>query len=259
MNIREYLESEIPAQPFLEALFGKEEALVIFDIGACEGEESIRYSRLFPNARILAFEPLPSNADLAEKNLAEFDVHNVQLKRMALSDEAGELTFYVSSGHPEGVENTAEWDYGNKSSSLLPPTEVTTSSYAWLKFEHQLKVAAGRMDEVCRTEQIDHVDYMHMDVQGAELKVLEGAGTLLQRTGLVWLEVAQKPFYENQPLARDVYKFMRNNGFRLLFRHYQGAAGDHLYISEALYNQRKHRVSFSTRFESYLRNLFHLY
>ena len=45
-----------PSVPEIELarLFSRTSRLTIFDIGSCEGEDSIRYARRFPRARIFA-------------------------------------------------------------------------------------------------------------------------------------------------------------------------------------------------------------
>ena len=52
----------------LRLLCKKDDELVIFDVGSCEGEDSVRFSRLFPRSKIFAFEPIPDNFTLLEEN-----------------------------------------------------------------------------------------------------------------------------------------------------------------------------------------------
>src|SRR5689334_18183402 len=93
MNRAEYLTQPLPHEAHLLRLFDRAAPLTIFDVGACEAEDSIRYSRLFPNACIYAFEPLPDNVALARASLVRHGAGNVRLIETALSDRAGELEF----------------------------------------------------------------------------------------------------------------------------------------------------------------------
>ena len=81
----------------LSILFKTNPPSIIFDIGACEGESSIQYSRLFPNSKIFAFEPLPSNIELIKSNLSKYGISNVSHFNKALSDRNGLATFHVSN------------------------------------------------------------------------------------------------------------------------------------------------------------------
>jgi precorrin-6B methylase 2 len=80
-NISSYLAEVSPAEQELMRLFRADEALAVFDIGSCEGEDSIRYARRFPSARVFAFEPLPGNQQLIRANFARFDQHGAGATR----------------------------------------------------------------------------------------------------------------------------------------------------------------------------------
>ena len=70
LNSRDkFITSPIPEtqEKLLLSILDKNDNVIFFDIGACEGESSIRYSRLFPDAIIYTFEPLPSNFELVKK------------------------------------------------------------------------------------------------------------------------------------------------------------------------------------------------
>lgn len=226
-----YIQSPLPIADELSRLFRPEAKLVIFDIGSCEGEDSIRYARAFPNSRIYAFEPLPANMATLKRQVAAYGAHQVEAFPIALSDERGSATFYVSSGAPEHLPNSEEWDYGNKSSSLLPPGEVT-EHYPWLKFDQAIEVQTETLENFCGAHDIDHIDLIHMDVQGAELKVLRGAGDLLRRVKAIWLEIESVALYEGQPLAAEMQTFMESQGFVKHKDTVADISGDHLYVRQ---------------------------
>jgi FkbM family methyltransferase len=228
-----YIRSPLPIASELRGLFDARDALVIFDIGACEGEDSIRYAREFPNSRVYAFEPLPSNMNMLQKQLAAYGATQVAAFTIALSDERGTATFHVSSGSPENLPSTEDWEYGNKSSSLLPPAELL-KHYPWLKFEQSIEVATDTLAGFCTAHGIERIDFIHMDVQGAELKVLRGAGELLRSVRAVWLEVEKVPLYAGQPLADEIQRFMIANGFVKRKDTVAEVTGDHLYIRQDL-------------------------
>ncbi|MFP3756777.1 FkbM family methyltransferase [Cupriavidus sp. SIMBA_020] len=224
-----YIQSPLPIAEELAQLFQLDAPLVIFDIGSCEGEDSIRYARSFPNSRIYAFEPLPANMATLKRQVAAYGATQVEAFPIALSDERGTATFYVSSGAPEHLPNNENWDYGNKSSSLLPPGEVT-DHHPWLKFDQAIEVKTDTLANFCDARGIDHIDLIHMDVQGAELKVLLGAGALLQQVKAIWLEIENVPLYEGQPLAPEMQAFMESQGFVKHKDTVSEISGDHLYV-----------------------------
>jgi FkbM family methyltransferase len=207
---------------------------VIFDIGSCEGEDSIRYARLFPSARIWAIEPLPSNVDLIRANLARYGVDQVEVVAVALSDSVGHAIFHVSSGRPDGAPPDAGWDFGNKSSSLLPPSGHLTA-HPWVHFDEAIEVETDRLDALAGRSGLTAIDYIHMDVQGAELRVLNGAGTLLDSIGVIWMEVEAVPLYRDQPLKPEIERFMKSRGFEKRLDTVGAVSGDQLYVNTRVY------------------------
>ena len=233
MNIADYLDSPLPIQRELDVFFRKSDHLTIFDIGACEGEDSIRYKKTFRKAKVFSFEPLPKNLEKIKKTVSRHSFqHEIEIIPVALSDKNGVAKFYVSSGTPPGKETNELWDYGNKSSSLLSPSEELKKHHPWLKFNSQIDVKTQRMDSFCEERKIDSVDFIHMDVQGAELQVLAGAGGLLNEIKAIWLEVENVELYQSQPLKKEVEKFMHSHGFVRLIDTVNHLSGDQFYYNK---------------------------
>lgn len=70
--------------------------------------------------------------------------------------------------------------------------------HAWLEFPTTIPVATTRLDALAGRLGLTHIDFLHLDVQGAELLVLSGAGTLLSRIHTPWLEDEVVPLNEGQ-------------------------------------------------------------
>lgn len=224
-----YIRESLPIADELSRIFNVNDPIVIFDIGSCEGEDSIRYAKMFPKSKIYAFEPLLKNIEIIDTQLNKYKVTQVTVSQIALSDEIGVANFYVSSGSPEHLKNTKDWDYGNKSSSLLEPDAVLIH-YPWLKFEQSIQVKTNTITNFCNEQSITKIDFIHMDVQGAELKVLLGSGNLLANIKAIWLEIENVNLYKNQPLSQEMQDFMEKNGFKKIKDTVSEISGDHLYV-----------------------------
>lgn len=214
----------------LAQVFPAAAPLVILDIGGCEGEDSIRYARQFPHARIFTFEPLPQNQAIIRENFQRYGIARAELIPAALSDSDGSATFHVSTGKPRDLFCGESWNYGNKSSSLLPPAGETPM-HGWIEFKESITVPTRRLDGFLASRGIAGPDFIHMDVQGAELLVLQGAGAALDRTAAVWMEVADRAFYQGQPLRAEITRFMQTRGFHLLHETWNMGEGDQFYIN----------------------------
>jgi FkbM family methyltransferase len=228
INDELYLQTPLDIQKELLQFFKYKSPKFIFDIGACDGLDSIKYSWLFPNSKVYSFEPIDNNYNLILKNLDKYSISNIIVEKLALSDSDGEAEFYLSSGSPDNVENS-DWDYGNKSSSLLKPGK-TIEIHPWLKFENKQLVKTKTLKNYMDENKIQTIDFIHMDVQGAELMVLNGAGNYLKNIKMIWLEVENIELYKNQPLKTDVESFLIKNNFRKIKNTVNSIAGDQLWV-----------------------------
>lgn len=232
-NRDNYILKDSPLKNDLLKLFKKKDKLTILDIGGCEGEESIRYSRIFPFSSIYLFEPLPENQKLVTANIIKYNAKNIKLVPLAVSNVEGISQFHVSSGHPKNQSNNLDWDFGNKSSSLLPPEKNNIAS--WLIFDKIINVQTITLDSFLNQNKIKEIDFVHMDVQGAELKVLMGANNHIKNIKSMWLEVSNIELYKSQPLTREIENFMDANGFYLIKSEMQGQVGDQFYLNKKYY------------------------
>jgi len=221
-----------PTEPELELprLFQRDAALTIFDIGACEGEDSIRYSKLYPRSHVYTFEPLPENQALVLEHFKHYQVKNAELVSCALSNKTGTAEFHVSSGKPPHLFEGENWNYGNKSSSLLSPAS-NEPMFGWIEFKKAITVSCKTLDEFCQERNIRCIDFIHMDVQGAETLVLQGASLMLNNITAIWLEVSEQRLYQGQGLRSEVEKIMKDAGFILAFQSLREIEGDQFYVN----------------------------
>lgn len=230
VDLSAYLAKPSDAELEFLHLFRADEPRVIFDIGACEGEDSVRFSRRFSAAKVFAFEPLPANQALVRANFARYGASKTELVPLALSDRAGDATFHVSSGRPRDEFAGKDWNYGNKSSSLLAPAQQQPM-YGWIEFKEAITVHTDTLDHFCHERGIGHIDFVHMDVQGAEHLVLAGATTMLPHITAIWLEVSDQELYAGQKLRTEIQQLMRRHGFRLGYELRREVDGDQFYLN----------------------------
>lgn len=232
-----YMEQPLSNEEHVVKLFKTMQLLTIFEIGACEGEDSIKYSRLFPNSKIYTFEPLPNNFNHIQSNISKYNVKNIYPYNKALSSKNGVAEFFVSEGRPADAADE-DWDFGNKSSSLLPP-KSHVDVFDFVKFEHRIEVETVTLETFCKENNIKVIDFIHMDVQGAELMVLEGAASFISSIKAIWLEVSTVHLYKDQPLVNDVQQFMAKHDFVLLKDCLNDIQGDQLYVSKKYFPDYK--------------------
>jgi FkbM family methyltransferase len=160
----------------------------VIDVGVAKGTFEL-YEK-FPEARHLLIEPIREYEgvikDIAEKYGADYLI-------AAASDQRGTITINV---HPDLI-----------CSSLFKETEGTHVD------GKTREVPAVRLDDVCEKKGLKGPYLIKIDVQGAELKVLDGAPRVLGETELVILEVSLFRFYVGGPQFYDVMVYMKERGF----------------------------------------------
>lgn len=170
---------------------------VLLEIGAHFGEDTRRFREMFPSARIVAFEPDPRNIAIIQNTgidqLCEF-------YPVALSDKNETRTFYMSSGKATHQTDRQHLENDWSSSSSLKKPTGHLSLHRWITFPKTTQVECMRLDDVSSLKDTV-VDFIWVDVQGAEDIVFSGARDVLSRTRYVYTEYATD-LYEGQ-LNRD--------------------------------------------------------
>jgi FkbM family methyltransferase len=120
------------------------------------------------------------------------------------------LPYFIGDGS-ERVFHTCN---KTMTSSLYEPNTPLLRRFQYLeeltRVVETAPVKTTRLDDV---PEVEAIDYLKMDVQGAELDVLRGAERLLGSTLVIQAEVEFSPMYKDQPLFADVDAHLRARGF----------------------------------------------
>ena len=147
--------------------------MVVLDIGAHHGFYSLLAShKVTPTGKVIAFEPSPRERRRLIWHLRLNRRRNVRVEPLALGSREGTAQLFVVRGRDTGCN------------SLRPP-RVAEPVYP-------IEVPIVRLDDYLERQGITHVDFIKMDVEGAELEVLRGASLLLSRKPRpVWMMEVQ--------------------------------------------------------------------
>ncbi len=156
----------------------------VLDVGANIGQFAAAAAGSWPEARILAFEPLPAAAEALRRRAG------VEVYQIAVGDRDGSTVFYPHA-------------YSLSSSALPVLDDLRTR--AWAKETAAIEVPMCRLDTVLAGERLEGPVLLKLDVQGLEPAVLAGAPETLRRVDAMVVEVAFEPSYEDQALFADVH------------------------------------------------------
>lgn len=181
---------------------------VLVEIGCNIGEDTEKFRKLHPNARIVCFEPDPRNIKvLNDKNLNDI----AEVYPYAVSNVNSKMTFYQSSGDVKSRDPTnifADKDW-SLSSSLKKPTGHL-EAHTWITFNNTVEVDCVRLDDFDPLKNTI-IDFMWVDVQGAEDLVYSGAKETLSRTRYLYTEYSNTELYENQLNLEKILKLLGDN------------------------------------------------
>lgn len=179
--------------------------LTIFDVGGCNFHDSRALRAHLPYANIFSFEPDKVNLEQYGEEAAR-DLINIV--PVAVSDSDSEVMFYQSLSHRAS------------GSILKPKTKPGTTEgiiHPGLFFDLEgIPVQTIRLDTFCKLNNILSIDYLHIDVQGAEEKVIKGLGDL--RPGFIFAETCEFGTYESGTTLEEFDKLMSDMGYSIVNR-----------------------------------------
>lgn len=155
--------------------------LVIVDLGANIGLTALSLKARYPQARVVCVEPHPENAALLR--------HNLQ----CLGDSATILEAAVSAT--------------NGTIQLMLATEHYNASVVRAGAE-AVAVSALTMEEIMRCAGISTIDILKMDIEGAELSILERRPAWLQKVRVLLAEL-------HGPRQDEMQAWLREMGFQV--------------------------------------------
>jgi FkbM family methyltransferase len=189
------------SQPWLKEMRIK----TILDIGANIGQSTTTFARVFPDANIYAFEPIP---DCYQKLEAKFaNNKNVFTVNVAVGENPGELELELNNYSP----SSSFLKMHNRHAKAFPNTAVSTT----------IKLQVNKLDVVANNFNLQEPILAKIDVQGFEDKVIAGGKETLGKCSIIILETSFDYLYESQPLFHDIYTLMIDMGFK-----YAGSVGN---------------------------------
>ena len=155
------------------------------DVGCHKGEILDIILKLAPNGKHFAFEPIPKLFDFLEKKYAS----KVSVYPYALAETDGSTTFQF-------VKNAPAYSGIKKREYAIDNPDI-----------EEIKVELKKLDDIIPADVA--IDFIKIDVEGAELGVLNGAKkTLLKNKPTIIFEfgLGASDFYNTKPI--DIYNLL---------------------------------------------------
>jgi FkbM family methyltransferase len=166
--------------------------MTFIDVGANQGEFSLYASSRLSKGQVYSFEPVSAQFNMLSKNIELNNIQNIKAFNFGLSDAEGELPVFTSS---------SSTDLGNNEglSSLFSSNDRDV-------FEEKVKLEV--FDDLF-SDKIDRIDFIKIDVEGAELFVLKGMKETLKKfTPTILIELSEDNFKNAGYTTKDVLDFL---------------------------------------------------
>ncbi len=162
----------------------------LVDLGASDGRWTTPVRKLFPRATILMVEPQ--------------ETHHESLSRMAAQCARLHYEMCVVGETEREVELLC---HGHQT-SLYGDSEGRP-------FGSAVKVPMRTLDSLITRHELPWPDLLKMDIQGAELRALQGAEQCLKHAQFVQTEFSLLPVQKDIPILDDLVVYLSLQGFRL--------------------------------------------
>jgi FkbM family methyltransferase len=183
-------------------LFHPEEGDIVIDIGAHMGRYTIPCSKYVgTNGKVIAVEAHPYNFKLLKRNISLNRLTNVTAMRCALYSKRDKVKLYLPD------EKQGYTMHHSVMSSYL------VTKYNEKMEQNYIEVQAYTLDELVKTTGVKQVNWIKIDVEGAEYEVLKGAKEILAASKRISIlvEIHGKDTYE------PTMKLLKSNNFEIQF------------------------------------------
>ncbi len=163
----------------------------IIDAGAHIGLSTLYFKSLYPHAHIIAIEPHPTLFQLLKKNIFENQIQNVHLHNIALDKQEADRQFFIDTSHHEWWSTAGFYQGGWTTDQVTEPIRVSTQTLSSFLTEH--------------------VDLLKLDIEGAEMPVLQESYTKLHLVDHIFVEFHPVEGYQ----LSDLTDMLQTSGFRI--------------------------------------------
>jgi len=164
---------------------------VVIDVGAHVGIFTLKATQ--EAKLVIAVEPEPHNYRLLKYNVTMNNISNAICLNTALANFNGYIDLYI--------------DRNSLGHSVVPELRKRFVS------KRKIRVKAMKLDSLVKELGLEKVDFIKIDVEGAELNVLEGALETL-RSFNPFLSIAA---YHYKDEYIEIYRFLKKIGYRCIY------------------------------------------
>ena len=187
-----YVDWDIYHEATYNRFFRPQPGDTVVDIGAHIGVYTLKVAKQVGNkGRVISIEPENENHKLLMKNIKINKYQNITPVKIALSDFEGKADLFLKAR--------------SRSHSLIRKTWITP-------IVDVTRTTVTTLDKLLHRLSVKRVDILKINVEGAELKVLEGSREFLARERISKIVITPHPPYIQS--ANEISSYLRAFGYK---------------------------------------------
>lgn len=166
---------------------------VVVDVGANIGWYTLNLGKLKNVEKIYAFEPIPHTYSYLKEHIEMNEISIAEIHNLGLSNEVGEKDFYW----------TTEETGSSSMSNIRDRTDISLA-----------RCRVDKLDNFMKNKEAK-IDFIKIDVEGAELFVIEGAEKCIEKDHpIIFAELLRKWSAKFNYHPNDVINLLKGKGYK---------------------------------------------
>jgi FkbM family methyltransferase len=155
---------------------------------------TLTFANLVGNSgTIFSFEPEPDNFRMLKQNIELNNFNNTSAYNLAVSDSEKMLSLYLSNDSNSGTHST-----------IFNKTSVS---------ENYIEVKAISLDDFVKKNNLNKIDLIKIDVEGAEIDVVNGMDNILKKNKPILIIELVSGLQTNRNLSTKDFKHMMSEKY----------------------------------------------
>jgi FkbM family methyltransferase len=195
--------------------FDTKQGDIVVDVGAHIGKYTIIASkRVGANGKVIAIEAHPGNYEMLNRNIKLNGLTNVTTLNYAVYSQETKIKLFLP---------------GEKLNRTIYNTLISSRATDEEKF---VEVNANTLDSLLQQSGISHaeVNWIKIDVEGAELEVLKGAHDIMSNSKNITLLIEVHNVEDGKNLYRPIMDLMEKHNFKVEFENTYDSGEKHIIL-----------------------------